>query len=299
MRTIIISGTDLVPNDYYGNKFRYDFPVGSVSFKDDQIAVSSVQMYYSWFNITSSNTGSRYNNNSFQYYWYDNTGQIGPFTITIPDGYYSVATLNAYLQSQMVANNHYLIDSFGDYVYYMEFVENPSAYAVQFNAFPIPTALPALWTAPVGFTFPAVASTPQLVVLSTNNFKDVIGFNAGTYPTITQATNYSAISSYTPQVSPVSSVVMTCSLVQNRYAIPNTLIYSFTPAGTSFGDIINVQPSELSFNDISDTSTNSIEITFLDQDLRDIKLNDSQLVILLVIKNKFEYTDSGGKLMGR
>lgn len=298
MRTIIISGTDLIPNDYYGNKFRYDFPVGSVSFKDDQIAVSSVQMYYSWFSITSSTTGSRYNNNIFQYYWYDNTGQIGPFTITIPDGYYSVATLNAYLQSRMVANNHYLVDSFGDYVYYLELVENPSAYAVQFNSFPIPTALPALWTNPGGMTFPAVASTPQLVVLSTNNFKDIIGFNAGTYPTITQATNYSKISDYTPQVSPVSSVVMTCSLVQNRYAIPNTLIYSFTPAGTSFGDIINVQPSELSFNDISDTTVNSIEITFLDQNLRDIKLNDTQLVILLVIKNKYEYVDSG-KLLGR
>jgi len=298
MRTIILSGTDLVPNDYYGNKFRYDFPVGSVSFKDDQVAVSSVQIYYSWFNITSSNTGSRYNNNVFQYYWYDNTGQIGPFTITIPDGYYSVATLNAYLQSQMVANNHYLVDSFGDYVYYLELVENPSAYAVQFNSFPIPTALPALWTNPGGMTFPAVASTPQLVILSTNSFKDIIGFNAGTYPAITQATNYSKISDYTPQVSPVSSIVMTCSLVQNRYAIPNTLIYSFTPAGTAFGDIINVQPSELSFNDISDTTVNSIEITFLDQNLRDIKLNDTQLCILLVIKNKYEYLDSG-KLLGR
>jgi hypothetical protein len=298
MRTIIISGTDLVPNDYYGNKFRYDFPVGSVSFKDDQIAVSSVQMYYSWFNITSSNTGSRYNNNVFQYQWYG-AAPIAVSTITIPDGYYSVATLNAYLQSQMVANGHYLVDSFGDYVYYLEFVENPSAYAVQLNSFPIPTALPALWTNPAGMTFPAVATTPQIIILSTNNFKDVIGFNAGTYPSPTQATNYSKTSDYTPQVSPVSSIVMTCSLVQNRYSVPNTLIYSFTPAGTAFGDIINVQPSELAFNDISDTTVNSIEITFLDQNLRDIKLNDSQLVVLLVIKNKFEYTDSGGKLMGR
>lgn len=296
MKTLIITGNDLVPNNFYQNRFSYRFPVGSVKFSDDEIAVASIQMFYSWFSITSATTSSRYNNNSFQYYFYDNTGQIGPFTIIIPDGFYSVAELNAYLQSQFVANNHYLVDSFGDYVYYMEFVENPSAYAIQLNCFPIPTALPALWTNPGGMTFPAVASTPQLIVLSTNNFKDVIGFNVGIYPAITQATNYSKISDYTPQVSPVSSVVMTCSLLNNLYAIPSTLLYAFTPSGTTFGNIINVQVPELSFNEIQDGSYNSIELEFLDQSLRPIQLRDTQLVIMLVIKSKKEF---GGKSSGR
>ena len=287
MRTLIISGSDLVPNDFFNNKYSYQFPVGSVSFKDDQIAVSSVQIFYSWFNISSATTGSRYNNNSFQYVWYDNAGST-TYTVTIPDGYYTIETLNAYFQSVMISNGHYLRNSSGQNVYYLELTENPTYYAVQFNSFAIPTALPAGYSNPAAITFPAVATTPQIIISSTNNFQDIIGFNPGTYPNPVQSTTYSKISDFTPQVSPVSSVVMTCSLLQNRYAIPNTLLYSFTASGTSFGDLINEKPPELSFNDIADGAYNSIEISFLDQDLRDIKINDTQLIVLLVIRNKYE-----------
>lgn len=289
MKTLIINGENLVSGPY-NDTYKYNFPIGSVEFKNDQVAVSAIYMYYSWFNITSATTGSMYNNNVFQYVWYNNSGS-STYTVTLPDGYYEVSDINAYLQSQMVANGHYLLDSNGDYVYYLELVTNTTYYAVQFNSYPIPTSLPSGYTNPASITFPATATTPQIIISSTNNFKDVLGFDAGTYPSPTQTTNYSKLSDYTPQVSPVSSLILSCTLLNNRYAIPSTLLYSFSPAGVSFGSLINITPPEMSFVDIQDGSYTDFTIEFRDQSLNRIAINDTNLVIMLTIKDKYEYLE--------
>lgn len=286
MRTLIISGQNVVSNTF-NDTYTYRFPVGAVEFKNDQVAVSSINMYYSWFNITSADTGSRYNNNVFQYVWYNFAGSATS-TITIPDGYYTVSDLNAYLQSQLVANGHYLVNSVGENVYYLELVENATRYAVQFNSYPIPTALPGGFTNPAVITFPVVATTPQIIIPSTNNFDDIIGFTAGTYPSPTQTTNYSKISDFTPQVSPVSSLILSCTLLNNRYAIPSTLLYSFSSAGTTFGSLISIQPPEMSFVDIQDGSYTEFTIEFRDQALRRVAINDSNLVVMLTIRDNKE-----------
>lgn len=283
MRTIILNSNNVVDNGF-NDTYKYNFPVGAVSFKNDAIAVASVNMYYSFFNITSATTNSQYNNNTFQYIWYTSTGST-THTVVIPDGYYSVSALNAYLQSVMVENGHFLVDGDGNYVYYLEFLENATYYAIQLNSFAFPTSLPAGFSNPNSLTFPAQASTPQLVILSSSNFKDLIGFSVGTYPSTRQSSNFTQLSTTTPQMSPVSSVIMTCSLLNNRYAIPSTLLYSFTPAGTTFGDIIAVQPPEMSFVDIQDGSYTDLTIEFRDQSFNRIAIRDPNLVILLVIKH--------------
>ena len=60
MFVIVLNSTHIV-QDGLNNKLVYKFP-NSVLLKDKYIAVSSISMYYSWFNITSS-----YNNNTFSY----------------------------------------------------------------------------------------------------------------------------------------------------------------------------------------------------------------------------------------
>lgn len=290
MRTLIINSNNLVSTPY-NDTYQYRFPIGSVHFKNDQIAVSSISMYYSWENITSSSEGGQYNNNSFQYSWLGTT-----ITITLPTGYYEIDGMNAYLQSQMVANKHYLIDSNGDYVYYLEIVQNSTYYAVGFNCYAIPTSAQATtlgYTQPSspGWSFPATATTPQFIVLSTNNFKSVVGFSAGTYPPATQSSNYSVISNNgVPQITPVSSLIMTCSLLNNSYSIPSTLMYSFSP-NVSYGSQIQISPPEMSFVDIQDGSYNDFQIVFFDQNLNRISIQDTNLVILLTVKNKNEYVD--------
>jgi hypothetical protein len=278
MKTIVLNGTHVVSGTY-NSQYKYDFNQGGVRFKNSEIAVASISIYYSWFSITSE-----LGNNTFSYVWYDNAGS-DTYTITIPDGFYSVSDLNAYLQSEMVSNGTYLIDDVGDYVYYLEFVENSSKYAVQFNSYAIPTALPTDWSNPASITFPASASTPQIVIAS-NDFRDIIGFSAGTYPSSTQTTDYSYTSDYTPQVSPVQSIIMRCDLVINPYSNPQDVIYSFAPTGTTFGSLISSVPNELIWCDIQDQYFNSFNIYFVDQTFNRIKIEDSNIVVLLVIRDK-------------
>ena len=276
MKTLIINSNNAVNNYTY----KYDLPNG-VQFTNQQLAVSSINMYYCWPNITSSGTNGSYNNNSYTYTWVDGTTK----TVTMPDGFYDVSTLNAYLQSQMVANTHYLINASGDYVYYLEFQENTSRYAVQLNSYPVPTALPTGWSNPGVWSLPVTAKTPQLTVLSTNNFYKVIGFTAGTYPTPTQSTTYSKVSDITPQITPVSSVILTCSIADNRYSIPDNIIFSFAP-NVTYGSQIQVQPSELTWVDIQDGQQQSLTVTFLDQNKNPLPILDTNLVILFSIREK-------------
>ncbi len=252
---VILNSTNYVTGS--NGTFRYNFPTGQVNFKNSKIALASISIYYSWFSIQDS-----YNNTTLQIVW-----PVGPTTlnITIPNGFYSIPQLNAYLQSQMVANGMYLINGSGQYVYYLELIENSSAYAVQLNCYPIPTSLPAGYSAPASWLgYPAVASTPQLVVL-TNNFRNIIGFSAGTYPSVVQATNYSVSSTFTPQVSPVQSVIVGCL------------------SGVAFGNLIESQPSAFSFVDILDGSYCSFDITLYDQDFNLLPINDTNLIIQLNI----------------
>ena len=63
MKTIVLNSTNLV-NNGLNNQFVYVFP-NSVNIKNSYIAVASVAIYYSWFNISSA-----LGNNSFSYSWY-------------------------------------------------------------------------------------------------------------------------------------------------------------------------------------------------------------------------------------
>lgn len=287
MRTLIINSANLVQNGF-NDTYQYKFPQGSVRFDNDTVALASISMYFSWDNITSATSGSQYNNNTFQYLWTDGTG-TSLHTVVLPDGYYEYSTMNEFLQYTMVQNGHYLIDSAGNYVYYLEIVANQTYFAVQLNSYPLPTALPPLWTNPAGIVFPALASTPQFVILPTNNFQLTLGFNAGTYPPAIQATNYSVLSQNTPQITPVQSLILQCTLLNNQYALPSTLLYSFNPAGTPFGALITVQPPSFAFVDIQDGAYSDFTISFKDQNLNRIFIKDPNIVVLMVIMKKEGY----------
>ena len=62
MRTIAISSKDIQPNSN-NSTFHYVFPQ-SVVFKNQEIALSSLTMFNSVYNISSA-----LNNNKFQYIW--------------------------------------------------------------------------------------------------------------------------------------------------------------------------------------------------------------------------------------
>lgn len=296
MKTLILNSTNVVSNGY-NDTYKYSFPVGSVSFKNDQIAVLSVNMYYSWFNINSTT----YGNNTFAYKFNGTT-----YTVSLPNGFYSASDINNYLQlNYFIPNKQYLIDSTGNYVYFLTIATNATYYAIQITSFPIidssqVNSLKVVdanspyygYTVPASFPYATNSSSrycPQFVITSTA-FGKLFGFTTGSYPSSATTTSTQVnLSSFTPQISPVSSLVMTCSLLHNKFSNPSTLLYSFSSGSTSFGSIFSAQPSgQLPFVDVQDGTYNDFTIQFFDQDLNRVAINDNNLIILLVVQNKTE-----------
>jgi len=289
MRTLILNSSNIVEGTN-NSILQYDFVGGGVSLnKGQKVALANLQMFYSTFNITAANR-----NNSFAYTWVDGI----TYQVNIPDGFYSINALNNYLHFTMVQNFHYLEASTGDFVYLITMDINPVLYAVQVNTFGLSVALATAnsWTLPVGATWviPTNFIIPSLVI-SNNEFGLVIGFTSGSYPnaviagvppaqtqTPTFTTDQEFISSLTPQVSPVSSFILTCSLVNNNYAVPNNLVYSFAPVGT-IGEQFSVAPQQYILVDILPAMYNSFQVSFLDQDFRPVAMKDPNMLIQFII----------------
>lgn len=285
MPTIILNATNIVNSDQGNNKLVYKFQGGGVTFKDNDIALAQASIYYSWYNINKN----LYNNASLQYKWVDGTTN----TITIPDGYYSINSFNAYVQSVLVTNKHYLVQiSNGNFLYLIQWEENPTYYAIQLNEFlsPLPATIGVTYSYPSGATWvlPATPTTPQTIILSTNNFGSIVGFTAGSYPPTFPYTTgtYSAVSNITPQIQPISSIVITCSLITNPYSSNSKALYSFGIPSTAFGQQILVTPPEFTFNRITNGTYNEFLVEIQDQNGTPIQIKDPQMTILLTIKDR-------------
>jgi hypothetical protein len=300
MRVIVLNSSNLV-QDGQNNKLIYKFP-NSVFFKNNSIAVSSVSMYYSWFNISQALM-----NNKFSYSWTNGT-TITTYEVVIPDGLYEIAQINAYLQFVMISNDTYLIDSSGKYVYYAEIVLNPTRYAVQLNTYLFPTLadLPAGYTTPVvGFVFPDESFNP--VITFPTNFSNIVGYTAGftsnnnvndsfiapTSPYVSKASDgtISYLSTQAPNVQPNSSIYFSLSNINNPYSQPSSIIYSLVPQGV-VGTLITERPPQFMWNKMIDGAYNQLVLTFLGTDLNPIVIQDPSMTILLTIKDPEEY---GGK----
>ena len=280
---ISLDSTGLV-QDGTTNKFKYDFNP-STRFEKSSIAVQSITMNYSWANFNRI----IYNNTQFQLI-FPTAATNDTISITVPDSFLDIAGLNSYLQSVMIANNLYLYDTASaKNVYYFEIQTNPALYAIQINTFLIPTALTGTLTYGSGGTWgsaglPTVSRSPQIVVAS-NGFRDIIGFAAGTYPAV-QTVASSTISTYTPQVSPVSVIKVLCSAVSNKYTQPNSFLISIPISNVSNGSIIDFRPPEYSYVGLQDQSLSEMTITFTDQNNRPIPMRDTVVVINLLLKSK-------------
>jgi hypothetical protein len=281
MRTLIFNSTNVLQGTK-NSTYRYNFPVSVKFEKGDKVALQSILLPYSWYNINAS----LYNNNTFQIYYMGQTT-----TLTIPDGFYSLDDLNYWLHSQYLlpSNNlPYLVDNNGTNVYYGQFSYNTPYYSVQWDAFKVPSELPEGWTNPS--EIPLSGVTLQLII-ENNNFGKIIGFSMGSYPpeqdsTETYSTT-SALQGNVPNLSPVNSLVLQCSLCNNDFAVPSKLLYSFSP-NTSFGSNIFLSPPQFAWiNTVEGTYTN-IDIVITDQNFQMIDIKDINVCIQLVVKSAHE-----------
>lgn len=271
---IILNSTHAVAGDT--STYTYKFPRGSINLKNASVAVSNINIYYSWANINAA----LYNNNTYDILFPDGSpATFTRYTVTIPDGNYTVEDLNRHLQAFFVTNNKYFINATtGAFRYYMEWVSNPTEYAIQLVCYEIPTSLPSGFNPPTGgFSYPAAANQqPSVQIFSTNNFGKLVGFSPGMY--------FDHVSDITPQMSPVSSVMVRCSLINNKFTNPNDIIYSFTSAGANYGNMMNIQNNNLIFSKIDDGVYTSVTIKFTDQEYNRLNIKDTNLVIYLIVQ---------------
>jgi hypothetical protein len=281
MENIIITGRNLVDSQAK-NQYRFEFPSNVIT-TNKQVAVSSINIFYSWFNITSV-----YDNHTYSY-TYPNGATTTTYNVSIPNGNYSISDIESYFNFISVQNKTYLIDANGQNVYYLHCLANQPRYAVQINCDPLPLVLPTGWTIPAGG--PALPTsntnaTPQLIVLG--GLGKYIGFNDGSYPASPNTLGLSVgfLGQKSPNVSPVSSIFLLCDLTYNSYSSSTGTLLSFTPQNVNFGANIYIVSPEFNWNNLSNGIKNEFSISFTDQFNNPLYLNDTDICVNLVIRDK-------------
>lgn len=281
MNAIVVTKKDIVSSSG-NNVFKYDFR-NSVDLRNKEIALSSITLYYSWFNITSD-----IGNNTFTYTWRVNTTET-PYTITLPDGLYTPSDINAYMQKTFIANGHYIINSTtGDYVYYAEFIHNNTLNSVDIITHPVPDALPAGYTEPTNFDgWPDDYYNP--VITLTADFNEFMGYTAG-YATSDNygiGTKLSYNSSTSPDFNVNETILITIQQVQNEYTFPYGVVYAFTVTNESATQIIIEQPSFPIFSPLIGGYYDNLYIRLLkSSDYTPITIDDPNITMIFAIKDK-------------
>jgi hypothetical protein len=293
METLFLNQKNIVEGSN-NSVLTYNFKNGVNFNKGTRISLKSLTMFYSWFNIDEKS----YNNNKFQYKWWGASGDLDEtFTVTIPDGNYSIETINEALQFELLKNKHYVeytVSGKTSNFYFIEFVSNPALYKYQINLYYMPTNQQNIdtynYTKPTGATwnFPTIGSTSQIIVMSSNNFKKLIGFSSGTYPSTLKTTKQAIVGDLIPEIDPVSSIMMTCSIVNQKFSTPSTYLYSFTNNASQFGGLLDVQPYIYSWCNVGEGQYDNMTISFYDQNGNTIKILDPQMNIALVIEQQEE-----------
>ena len=233
MRTLILNSSNVIANTN-NSVYRYVFPAGSIYLKKGQkLALGSLQMYYSTFNITAAQS-----NNQYSYIWVDGR----EITITIPDGFYDLGQLNDFLHFVMVQQGHYLISTAGDYYYFITFAINSSNYTISLNTYPMslatyPVASYSIGTyttatitssspaTPVAWSRPTSTVMPMVRILA-NNFRYIVGYNTGYYPqgAIGLAT--------TVPTTPLAQAAITNSPASTTFTITSIVGTALTTSGS-------------------------------------------------------------------
>jgi hypothetical protein len=281
---IILTSRNIVANTN-NTVLVYKFP-NSVQFDNHEIAVSSLQMYYSWQNINSATL----RNNTLSYVWETNVAGVNvpvTYPIVIPAGLYEIGDINFFCQFTMITNGHYFVNASGQNVYFFEWIVNPTIYAIQLNTFQVPTVLPAGWTNPSGVVLPFQTFKPQ--VATPANFNLIVGFADTFVSDRDLGVAYPATDSYTstitPQVQPNPTLLVTSSNIDNKYASPSSVIYSVTPV-VAIGEQIIEKPPEFSWNKMLRGTYAELRVTFTGSDNSPIIILDPNMTMILAIRER-------------
>jgi hypothetical protein len=283
--TLVLNSSN-VSSTSTNSSFKYNFIQGGFKAKDCEMCISSVSIPYSWYNVSSY-----YNNKLFSLEFPSASGFLSTPCI-LPDGYYTVTDINAWIEQKCLENGLYLIDSTGKNIFFMHMAYNATYYSVQLLCYVVPTAL-GTYTRPAtglysttGTGLPLFSGCPRLNIPSTGSIGTIIGFTAASYPAGIQSANQSFLSNKTPIGTTVNSLILQCSLVSNRVTIPSDILDSMPITNAAFGANIVYDPSFEKFVSIADGTYNNFTIAFKDQNFNDVYARDPNSTITLIIRQK-------------
>ena len=226
MSATVVFNSNNITDSNTNASFRYEFK-SPINLEGREIALVSVNAYYSWRNITEAN-------NKISYTWLGTT-----YDIVIPIGFYEVSDLLAYCQFIWRQNGHYLVNGEKN-VYYLDFVVNPTNYTIDIITYPIPASLPTGYTDPTG-SFPFGSGHP--IFTFTSKLNEILGFDFGfSTPASSSATSNVYSSSVPPNVNPNSSLTVVMDEVYNEFNGGIGELYTIVPDG-SIGSLFVDRPS--------------------------------------------------------
>jgi hypothetical protein len=200
----------------------------------------------------------------------------------------------------MVENGHYVITPSGDHMYFLELLTNETYYSVQIKLSSISKMMvfdgvtydisdqetdfriAGTWLPP-----DHIYITPQVLIPSSNNFGNLIGFQKGTvveYDSSNDIINnqYSILNNFAPNIEVQNSMIITCNLVENKLGKPNNIIQSFSAANTQFGGSIQAI-HEIVYSKIKTGIYKTLNLNFYDQDFKPLEIQDPNMVITISI----------------
>lgn len=276
VRETVIIGRQHYQND--GSTYVYNIGRNVKFEKGSTVQVQSLSIFNSTYNITS-----QYNNNQFTIRWINGD----ELNVIIPDGYYSYADIDKLIEYYLIEMKwFYIVNNIA--IYSINTVENPVRYKGQLDISIIPSLTDATnlnYKKPVGadWDFPAVASTPQIIMNS--GLGKIFGFSARlTHPPTAQSVNYSYLSDTVPILSPVYSYVLTTNLLNTSLNAQHNNILTQVPINKSFGQLIQYETGVYLPISIHPNFYSQIVMKFYDQDMNVLKLNDPQLTLILVLE---------------
>ena len=261
------------------NKFIYRLTIPQ-KFEKKEVGLASLTLYNQFYNVSSDNS-----NNKVSIKWINGI----TYEYTIPNGYYSISDLNTFLQNKMIIDKLYLIKNSDKNVYFVELLVDANRYGSTINTYVVPTSAEMIsnqWTKPSNsshWDLPNTSTAPQIIFNS--KFGKLLGFEAGTYPSTIQYIDTQSENTLTPEISVVNSLIFRCNLINNINITPTDCLSSMG-IKKSFGDQMEIGGGYILYSEISTNIYNQIELTICDQNLKPIKLIDTDCTIILSIKNK-------------
>ena len=314
-KTFLINSSNYV-NGSIG-VYRYNFGSYNLNLQNSAVAVTSCSIYNSLFNIRADWGNNKIviffdnlivNNvpNSYEH----GTGYTDPVNgtylykkyvvIVINDGYYSISDLNAVLQ--MHYNNLGLCLYYTNgsaTTYFSEFDTDPNQYKSLVTISPIPSAITSAQALKLninnvpGMTLPSTNQSFFMYFPASSSFYKgigaIFGFPDSTFFPFTPHSSSVGVgkttqitSSLTPNLSPISTYIFTCNMVQNSHTIPNNLFFQL-PITASLGSLIVFNQYPIYITAL-ESSFSFIEIKLFDQFNNPLNINDNEMCLTLAIQ---------------